>query len=102
MMKWIIGLLVVVAAGAALWWSGWLGVFGTTPTPVPQDQQAAAAPTQQATPTPQNDLPTALSDASDAALAQDWVAINIQLQKLSSDGATIDQSLNDKPGAQAF
>lgn len=99
MMKWILGVVVLVIAGVALWWSGWLGNIGMA-TPQTQTQptdQQTAQNTQ-----PQSDLPTASNDASDGALVQDLAAVDLQMQNLTNDSANIDQSLNDKPVAQDY
>lgn len=91
MAKWIIGIVVIVLAGAALWWSGWLGAMtpSQTATTTPQTQQA---PQAQA---PQNGM-SATTDVSDAAIGQDAAAIDAQLQGLTADSASVDSSLNDK------
>jgi cytoskeletal protein RodZ len=104
MVKWIIGIVVVVAAVGGLWWSGILSSIlspGTAKTAdqattTPQQQQ------QQQTPAPTNDLPTATTDTSNEALVQDTTAIDGQMQGLGSDSSSIDSSLNDKPVSQEF
>ncbi len=93
MLKWIIGIVVIALAAAALWWSGWLGKM--TPTP-------AATTTPQTTEqqTPQAQAPTngmsANNDASDAAITQDTAAIDAQMTGLTQDSGSIDSSLSDK------
>ena len=92
MMKWIIGIVVIVLAAAVLWWSGWLG------TMIPQ------APTQTATTTSettqQAQAPTngmsASADTSDTAIQQDAAAVDAQIQGLTQDSTNFDSSLNDK------
>ena len=71
-----------------------------------RQQQAVADPklgfqqtAQQQTPT---DLPTAANDTSDPAIAQDTASVDAQIKTLSSDSTSVDQSLNDKAGAQEF
>ena len=100
MMKWIIGLVVLVILGAGLWWSGILNnYFSTGVAPTPQEQ---ATTTPQQTQQPVSDLPTQQNDASDAAVVQDSAAVDAQMQALQSDNTAADQSLNDKPTAQEF
>jgi hypothetical protein len=94
-----IGFVLLVAAGLGLWWSGLL---------VPYLPQKTAEVQQQATTTPQaaaqpvSDLPTGQSDTSDAAIAQDTAALDVQMQALSGDEASADQSLDDKSTPQEF
>ncbi len=101
--KWVIALLVVVAAVWLLWYSGWVKL----PLGQSTDQSAAinqaATSTANATPqaAPTNGM-SAQNDASDAGLAQDAAAIDAQAQGLSSDASNIDASLNDKPVTQAY
>jgi len=94
MAKWIIGIIVVILAGAALWWSGWLGSM--QPAPGSTTTAQVATTTQQAqTPAPTNGM-SANNDASDAAINQDTAAVDAQMQGLNSDSAAVDSSLNDK------
>jgi len=96
--KSILALVVIAAAGAALWWSGWLNNIGLM------------APQQEATPTSApivtddatavNDLPTGAGDTSDAALVQDTASLDAQVQSNSNDLTQIDQGLADKSIAQ--
>ena len=90
MMKWIIGIVVVVLAGAALWWSGWLG--NMTPSQTATTTPQAAQPQAQA---PTNGM-SASNDTSDAAMAQDAAAIDAQMQGLTQDTSSVDTSLSDK------
>lgn len=102
MMKWIIGVVVVlVIAGAGLWWSGALNQFMSPSKPAPVVEQATTTPQQQ-TPQAVNDLPTATSDTSDAAMVQDTAAIDAQFQSLSGDSSSMEQSFNDKQTAQEY
>jgi len=91
MLKWIIGIVVIALAVAALWWSGWLGKITPSQT---------ATSTPETSQTPQAQAPTngmsASNDASDAAIAQDTTAIDAQLTGLTQDSASVDSSLNDK------
>ena len=108
MAKWIIGIVVVVLIGAALWWSGWLKSGMTSPAttttntaptdqtqtqPTPQEQQAAI---QQ-----QNGM-SAQSDDSDAALQQDAASVDTQMQGLNSDSSSVNSSLSDQPVQQSY
>jgi hypothetical protein len=94
MMKWIIGIVVVALAAAALWWSGWLGTMTPSQTPTTTN---TATTTQQ---TPQAQAPTngmsANTDASDAAIGQDAAAVDAQMQGLTTDSTQVDSSLSDK------
>ena len=93
MLKWIIGIVVIAIAAAALWWSGWLGKM--TPS-----QTATSTPETTQQTTPQAQAPTngmsASNDASDTAIVQDTAAIDAQMQGLTQDSASVDSSLNDK------
>lgn len=96
MIKWIIGIVVVAAAGVALWWSGWLGGMPSptaTSTPQTTNQQVQTAP--------ENGM-SANNDASDTALLQDQAAIDAQLGELNKDQASVDSSLSDKPVQQSY
>ena len=98
MLKWIIGIIVVVLAGVALWWSGWLGNLA------PSSQttiQAPATTTPQAAAQPTNGM-SASTDTSDTALTQDQAAIDVQMQGLTQDQASVDSSLNDQPVSQSY
>jgi len=100
MAKWIIGIIVVVLLGGALWYSGWLGNKSmmqpsTTPTSTAQTTQP------QAVAQPENGM-AATNDTSDAALTQDTAAIDAQMQGLNSDSANIDSSMSDKETAQSY
>jgi cytoskeletal protein RodZ len=102
MIKWIIGLVLVVVAAGAIWWSGILNPYLSMGS---AQQQATTTPeqTQQETSSaPQSDLPTASNDTSDAAVAQDAAAVDAQIKALSSDSSNLDSDLNDKPVSQEF
>jgi hypothetical protein len=98
MTKWIIGIVVVVIAAGALWWSGWLGSMHMSP--VATTQTATTTPSQTA-PAPINGM-SASNDNSDAAITQDTAAIDAQMQGLNSDNANTDSSLNDQPVQQSY
>ena len=97
MAKWIIGIVVVVLAGVALWWSGWLGT--QTPSQTATTTAQSAQPQAQAAPT--NGMSTN-TDTSDVGLAQDTAAVDSQMQGLNSDSASVDSSLNDKSVTQTY
>jgi hypothetical protein len=101
MAKWIIGIIIVVLLGGALWYSGVLSSFGFGMTaPVPP--ASVATTTQQAAvPQPENGM-AATNDASDAAIAQDTAAVDTQMQGLASDSTSVDGSLSDKQTAQSY
>jgi|GEM_PF-1108610 hypothetical protein len=95
MAKWIIGIIVVVALGAGLWYSGVLNTLMTPPVATPATTGQATTTNQQAAAQPENGM-SANNDASDAAIAQDTAAIDAQMQGLTTDSANVDTSLNDK------
>ena len=101
-LKWIIGLVVLVAIGAGLYFSGWLGNIKLPGQQTQTTQQPATTTPTQTQQQPVSDLPTQSNDASDAAIVQDSAAVDAQLTSLSSDSAGIDQSLNDKPVTQEY
>jgi hypothetical protein len=70
------------------------GYSGTTAAPV----AAGTVPT--IAPPTSSALPTPPTDDSNAALNQDLVSIDSQLNGLASDSASIDQGLNDQPVTQ--
>lgn len=103
MFKLLITIVVIAALGAGLWYSGYLTKIidmiplpqaATTATTTPQTSGVAQAP--------QSDLPTSETDASDAALAQDSAAIDVQMQGLSSDSASAQSSMSDTPVSQGY
>ncbi len=105
MMKALIGIVLLAVAAGGLWWSGLLKDYlppNMGGTAMQQATTTPETPTQPAAQPPVTDLPTASDDASDAAIAQDSAAVDVQMQGLSSDEAGADQSINDKPTAQEF
>jgi cell division septation protein DedD len=109
MFKFFATIVVLVVAGAALWWTGWLTKFVPF-IPLPSQimkSQPSVDTTAQTTPSDQqptavNDLPTATNDASDQALARDAAAIDVQMGALVTDSANAQNSLNDKPVTQEY
>lgn len=104
MAKWIIGIIIVLLLGAALWYSGMLSSlgFGMSPSQTATTTAPMATTTQQAaTPQPENGM-AATNDASDAAITQDTAAIDAQMQGLNSDSANVDSSMNDKQTPQSY
>lgn len=95
MAKWIIGIIVVVLAAGALWYSGALGKLGMMPSQTATTTPAAATTTQQAVAQPENGM-SANNDASDTALSQDTAAVDAQMQGLTSDSANVDSSMSDQ------
>ncbi len=95
--KTVFALIIIIAAGAALWWSGWLNTIGFPVQQPAQNTNATTTPEQQ---TPVNDLPTAADDTSDQALGRDVASLDVQVQAANNDTAQIDQGLNDTPIAQ--
>ena len=93
--KWIVGVLIVVGLGVALWKSG---IMTTAPATAPTDSNAAAV--QQ--PAASTGLPTSQSDTSDAALAKDSAAIDAQMSAFAQDSAAVSQSMSDKPISQSY
>jgi len=96
-MKWLIGLLVIAAIAAGVSFKmGWLKLPTTTTT----TQPTATTTPQQAE--VQSGLPTAQSDTTDSAIAQDSAAIDAEIQAMAQDSTAVDSSLNDKPTTQSF
>ena len=91
MTKWIMGVAVVVVVGAGLWW--W---FGTSHNAAP------AGSSQTATTTEQTNGMSNAGDTSNQALVRDTAAIDAQIQGLSQDSASADQSMSDQPVSQAY
>ncbi len=98
-------LIVVAGGGWLLWYSGWITALtgpktaSNTVTPPP-----VATTTPPAAPAPQPVNMNGMSDAkdaSDAALVQDTAAIDTQLQGLTTDSASLDAAITDKPLPQA-
>ena len=102
MIKWIIALVVIVAAGAGLWYSGMLNQWLPSMQPAQTATQTATTTQAAQQQQPQNDLPTATNDASDAAILQDTAAIDAQMQSYSSDSANVSSGINDKPVTQEY
>ena len=111
MFKFIIIVIVLIAAVAALWWTGLLtqwvpsiptpsALMSGTPAPAPAATTTQQTPAQQ--PQATNDLPTQPSDASDQALSQDQAAIDTQMQGLGTDSASAQSSTNDQPVSQEY
>ncbi len=110
MFKFIVTIVVLLIAGAALWWTGLLSqwvpsiptysaLMGTNATTTEQTPQTPTNNTEQQ---PVNDLPTATNDASDDALAKDAAAMDAELTVLAGDSASAQNSLNDKPVTQEY
>lgn len=97
--KWLVVIIVIAGAGAALWWSGWIKL--SAPASSTQTTETAQNNTQQSQ-TAQSDLPTPASDTSDTALGQDAAAVDAQMSAYTTDSANVDQSLNDTPTAQEY
>lgn len=96
----VIIVLIVLAGGAwVVMWSGWL----SKPQPV-VTRAPVVATTTPAAPAPEPNMNgmAAANDASEMALLQDTAAIDTQMQGLTSDSASLDSSLNDKPMPQAY
>ncbi|MBX4192213.1 hypothetical protein KW798_01880 [Candidatus Parcubacteria bacterium] len=96
-MKWIIGIIVIAAVGAGLWYSGVLTPLLSmgSPTATTTVQTTTAAPSS-------SGLPTSDADSSDDALVKDAAAVDAQIEGLNQDSASVDQSLNDKPVEQSY
>lgn len=91
--KWIFIVLIIGALGWLVWWSGWLGA---APVATPIEPAPLAAPEQNT-----NGMSPA-SDTSDAGLAQDTTAVDVQMQALISDSANVDSSMDDKQTPQDY
>ncbi|HVZ75763.1 MAG TPA: hypothetical protein VG934_00620 [Candidatus Paceibacterota bacterium] len=102
MMKWIVGLALVIIAGAGLWFSGLLKPYLPGATALLQQATTTPQVQQQQAQQPVSDLPTASDDDSDAAIMQDSAAVDTQMKSLGSDQTNVDSSLNDQPTQQEF
>lgn len=104
MVKFLIIVIILAAAVGGLWYTGWLtkltAMVGLTQAPA--QQMATTTPQTNEQPVAKNDLPTSQSDASDAALAQDAAAIDVQMQAMASDSTDTSAGLNDKPVTQEY
>jgi len=101
LLKWVIAIIVIVGIGFLVWWSGW---FRSSNTNMQAAVATSTATTTTATTTQQ--VPTngmsAANDSSDAAIAQDAAAVDLQMQALSKDDAGVAASLADKPVTQSY
>jgi hypothetical protein len=84
---WLV-VIIVIALGVWYFWSG------SNNAPVSQTSTAPSSATTGTQTTP------ASGGTSNAALNQQSASIDAQLQGASSDSASVDQSLNDKPVTQ--
>jgi hypothetical protein len=109
MFKFIIGLVVLIVAVGAIWYTGWLSKWVPGVPTVSQlmsPQAATTTPettnTQAQQPQAVNDLSTSPSDASDAALVKDSASLDAELQALSTDSTNAQNSTSDKPVTQEY
>jgi hypothetical protein len=98
--KWVVGIVVVIVLAGVAWKMGLINKMSqptamSTSTP----EMVVATSTTQANTT---GLPTDANDSSDAAMAQDSAAIDAQMQGMTTDQASLDQSMSDKPISQAY
>ncbi len=99
----ILIVVVVLAGGASLvMWSGVLKPKPVVTTAPPVQPVTAPAPAPAPQPEMNMNGMAAANDANDAALVQDMAAIDTQIQGLTTDSASVDSSLNDKPMSQAY
>jgi hypothetical protein len=85
--KILITVIVIVAIVAVLWYVGW-------------GKKAANAPANENASSTSSSLQTSATDTSNAAIQSDVTKIDTQMNGLSKDSASVDQSLNDKPVQQ--
>lgn len=97
--KSIITLVIIAAAGAAIWWSGWLTNIGIS---FPQAQNTATTTPEQQEQQMPNDLPTAADNTSDQALQQDVAALDAQISATAGDMEQVDEGLADEPVEQEY
>lgn len=109
MFKFIIAIVVLLAALGGLWYTGWLSkIIPMIPSmkaaPAAQAPAATTTPVvaKEEPPAPVSDLPTADNDASDQALVQDMAAIDVQIKGLGTDTADSASSINDKQVTQEY
>ena len=100
-LKWVIAIIVLAGAGWLLWYSGW---FRSTSNTMQASVATSTATTTAASSTaavPQNGM-TVANDSSDAAIAQDAAAVDVQMQALGADNSQVTASLSDKPIVQSY
>ncbi len=88
-------ILVVVLAGAGVWWSGLIDPWFTDMGFIAEEQQEAEEQAQ----TQQSELSTG-GDASDEALDQDLNTLDAQLDVYNESSSELDASLSDEPVKQ--
>ncbi len=94
---WVV--LAVIVVGGGIWW--WMASqAGTTPAAMYNNTGAtvASSSTSGTSATASTSYPQGDSDQS---INQDMASVNAQMNGLSSDNASVTQSMNDQPVQQA-
>jgi hypothetical protein len=91
--KVIMWIVIVVIVVGGIWW--WMASRSTTPAATMNNSVGATATSSSTASTsyPQGD--------SDQSINQDMASLNTQMNGLSSDNASVTQSMNDQPVQQA-
>jgi cytoskeletal protein RodZ len=96
---WIV--IAVVVIGGGIWW--WIASQSSTPATAPSSPDNV--PTATSTPSTTTPSSTASSSYpqgdSDQSINQDMTNFNAQMNGLSSDNASVTQSMSDQPVQQA-
>ena len=95
--KIIVWVVVVIIAGGGIWW--WMASQNSA-LPVVNNTPASGAAAATSTPNsaPSSSYP---QGASDQSINQDMTSLDAQINGLSSDNASVTQSLSDQPVQQA-
>jgi predicted negative regulator of RcsB-dependent stress response len=102
LLKWVIAIVVLVGIGWLFWWSGWLRNTNSHAMQAAVGSSMATTTTQaSSTPATLNGM-SAASDSSNAAIAQDVAAVDVQMQGLSKDDTQVTASFNDTPITQSY
>ena len=94
---WIV--VIVIVVGGGIWW--WMASQNNAPTAAPAaSNNVGAMGTSGATATGAQPASYPQGD-SDQAINQDMTSVDAQLSGLTSDSASVTQSMNDQPVQQA-
>ena len=89
----VIGILAVGLGG----WGWWNYSNNKAPVPIVVQQTAATTSANTADVTAQAAAQAALHDTSDATLANDLATIDAKIDIATSESASVDKGVNDKP-----
>ena len=94
---WIVVAVAVVLVLGGVWWYGQSGSGYNAPV---SDQSQSGGDNQAAAPS--GNPSASLQGSSDASIDGDLSTYDSQMKGLTSDSASVDQSLNDQPVAQSY